>query len=59
MRNKQCQQERSAQKVVPLVFEHFGLWGEEAYGYLKELTKGSRDSEGWKNVADILTRWRR
>ena len=28
-------------KVVPLVFEHFELWGEEAYDYLKELAKGS------------------
>ena len=46
-------------KVAPLVFEHFGLWGEEAYDYLKELAKGSRDSEGRKNVADFLTRWRR
>ena len=47
------------EKVVPLVFEHFGLWGEEAYDYLKELAKGSRDSKGRKNVADFLTRWRR
>ena len=55
MRSKQCQQERSAQK-----FEHFGLWGEEAYDYLTELAKGSSpDSEGRKNVADFLTRWRR
>ena len=46
-------------KVVPLVFEYFRLWGEEAYDYLKELAKGSRDSEGRKNVADFLTRWRR
>ena len=46
-------------KVVPLVFEHFGLWGEEAYDYLKELAKSSRDSEGRKNVADFLMRWRR
>ena len=26
---------------ILLVFEHFGLWGEEAYDYLKELAKGS------------------
>ena len=38
---------------------HFGLWDEEAYDYLKELAKGSRDSQGRKNVADFLTRWRR
>ena len=31
----------------------------EAYDYLKELAKGSRDSEGWKTVADFLTRRRR
>ena len=46
-------------KDVPVVFEHFGLWGEEAYDYLKELAKGSRDSEGRKNVADFLMKWRR
>ena len=26
---------------------------------MKEVAKGSRDSEGRKNVADFLTRWRR
>ena len=43
MRNKQSTGEKCT-KVVPLVFEHFGLWGEEAYDYLKEL----RDHETQK-----------
>ena len=33
--------------------------GEEVYNYLKELAKESRDSEGHKNIADFLRRWRR
>ena len=30
--------------------------GIEAYDYFKELAKGSRDSEGQKNIADFLMR---
>ena len=33
-------------KFVPLVFEHFGNWGNEADKFLDELSKKSVDAEG-------------
>ena len=35
---------------VPLVFEHFGRWGEKAEGFLKELSKESTDEDGHRNT---------
>ena len=45
--------------VVPLVFEHFGRWGEKAETYLSSLASRSRDEAGRKNVSDFKCYWRR
>ena len=43
--------------LVSLVFEHFGLWGQEADNFLNSLSKKSKDSEGRSTEADFRTRW--
>ena len=45
--------------VVPLVFEHFGRWGEKAETYLSSLASRSRDEAGRKNASDFKCYWRR
>ena len=44
--------------LVPIVFKHFGCWGEKAEGYLKKLSQLSRDEDGKKNASTIKTYWR-
>ena len=44
--------------VIPLVFEHFGRWGEQAVRYLNKLAKSARDDEGRRNETDFKTKWR-
>ena len=39
--------------VMPLVFEHFGRWGEKAETYLSSLASRSRDEAGRKIVSDF------
>ena len=39
---------------VPLVFEHFGRWGEKAEGFLKELAKESTDEDGHPNTCEFV-----
>ena len=52
-------QDGTTPNLVPLVFEHFGFWGQEADNFLNSLSKKSRDSEGRSTEADFRTRWRR
>ena len=44
---------------IPLVFEHFGVWGEETSTFLNKLSKLYRDEEGRKNPSDFKKNWRR
>ena len=52
-------QDSTTPNLVPLIFEHFGFWGQEADNFLNSLSKKSRDSEGRSTEADFRTRWRR
>ena len=45
--------------LIPLVFEHFGGWGEEASTFLNKISNLYRDEEGRNNSSDFKTRWRR
>ena len=47
------------QTAVPLVFEHFGRWGEKVLKYLDDLSHISRDKSGQKNPANFKLFWRR
>ena len=48
-----------APKFVPLVFEHFGDWGNEADKFLNDLSKKSVDAEGRSNGHAFRNRWSR
>ena len=39
-------QDGTTPNLVPLVFEHFRFWGQEADNFLNSLSKKSKDSEG-------------
>ena len=52
-------QDATTPNLVPLVFEHFGFWGQEADNFLSSLSKKSKDLEGRSTEADFRTRWRR
>ena len=43
---------------VPIVWEHFGCWGEKAEDYLKKLSQLSRDEDGKSNESTFKTYWR-
>ena len=43
---------------VPLVFENFGRWGENAEGFLKELAKESND-DGHPSTCEFVGYWRK
>ena len=45
--------------MIPLVFEHFGTWGEKANNFLKTLSKRSIADNGGKNPSEFMTYWRR
>ena len=45
--------------MIPLVFEHFGTWGEKANNFLKTLSKRSIADNGGKNPSEFKTYWRR
>ena len=45
--------------MVPLVFEHYGTWGEKAQNCLKEISKRWVDEDGRANNLEFLTYWRR
>ena len=45
--------------LIPLVFEHFGGWGEEASTFLNKLSKLYRDEKGRNNPSDFKTHRRR
>ena len=44
---------------MPLVFQHFGNWGNEADKFLNDLSKKSVDAEGRSNEHAFRNRWRR
>ena len=44
---------------IPLIFEHFGCWGEMADNYLNQLTKRSRDVESGLSEAQFRGQWRK
>ena len=44
---------------MPLVFEHFGNWGNEVDKFLNDLSKKSVDAEGRSNERAFRNRWRR
>ena len=52
-------QDGTTPNLVPLVFEHFGFWGQETDNFLNSPSKKSRNSEGRSTEADFRTRWRR
>ena len=41
--------------LVPIVFKHFGCWGEKAEDYLKKLSQLSRDEDGKPNASTFKT----
>ena len=49
----------SGVKVVSLVMEHFGSWGEEARKFLQKLAAFSSDEAGRPNAAEFLDFWRK
>ena len=49
----------SSLTLVPLVFEHFGHWGERATRYLQELSTRSTDDDGNKNANEFMCYWRK
>ena len=49
----------SSFSFIPLVFEHFGHWGEEATNYLQELSARSTDDGGNKNPNEFKCYWRK
>ena len=44
---------------IPLIFEHFGCWGEKADNYLNQLAKRSRYIESGSNEAQFRGQWRK
>ena len=44
---------------IPIVFKHFGGWGEEASTFLNKLSNLYKDEEGRNNPSDFKTHWRR
>ena len=55
--NSELLPEGSCPLVIPLVFKHFGRWGEQAVRYLNKLAKSARDEEGRRNETDFKTKW--
>ena len=49
----------SSPSVVPLVFEHFGRWGEKVLKYLDDFSHLSKDKSDRKNPAEFKLFWRR
>ena len=49
-------QDGTTPNFVPLVFEHFGFWGQEADNFLNSLSKKSKDSEGRSTEANFRMR---
>ena len=43
---------------VPIVFKHFGCWGEKAGDYLKKLSQLSRDEDRKPTASTFKTYWR-
>ena len=49
----------SVLKAIPLVFEHFGAWGEEAKNFLRKLAAFSSDEVGQPNAPEFVDFWRK
>ena len=50
-------QDGTTPNLVPLVFEHFGFWRQDANNFLNSLSKKSRNSEDRSTEADFRMRW--
>ena len=48
-----------APTAIPLVFEHYGRWGDEAQQFLKTLSLMSYDEDVRQNASNFTTYWRR
>ena len=44
--------------AIPLVFEHYGRWGDEAQQFLKTPSLMSYDEDGHQNASNFTTYWR-
>ena len=53
------QTDRQTDKAIPLVFEHFGAWGEEARNFLRKLAAFSSDEVGQPNAPEFVDFWRK
>ena len=53
-----CYQGGYAPTAIPLVFEHYGRWGDEAQQFLKTLSLMSYDEDGHQNASNFTTYWR-
>ena len=49
----------SAPSLILLEMEYFGRWGEKAEIYLSDLSKRSRNEEGYPNPAEFKILWRK
>ena len=49
---------KEAVRLVPLVCEDFGHWGQEAETYLHQLSIRSTDEHGKNNSSQFKTYWR-
>ena len=45
--------------LIPLVFEHYGRWGNAGEKFLHQISLRSRDDDGKVNSSEFKTYWRR
>ena len=57
--NKQQLPGGSIVSAIPLVMEHFGTWGFDAWKFLKKIAKKSSDEVGRLNSAEFIDFWRK
>ena len=55
--NKQQLQGGSIVSAIPLVMEHFGAWGFDAWKFLKKIAKKSSDEVGRLTAAEFIDFW--
>ena len=61
-RNKYSNQQHQGSckaTFIPLIFEHFGCWGEKADNYLNQLAERLRDVESGSSEAQFRGQWRK
>ena len=45
--------------LIPLVFKHFGHWGNSGENFLHQISLTSRDEDGKLNLIEFKTYWQR